>query len=318
MIGIIGSGFGLYGHFPAATILSNQTILLPKRYKSKLERRTELAHLSNRISWQKEDDEILKKANCVVLSVRPVDQVNLIKKCFENPNIKNLILEKPLALTPILSDAILKELLSSKINFRITYSFIYTNWFNELCKHIKNKHLDLNVIKINWSFLANHYDLNLNNWKRFNSMGGSVIRFYGVHIIALLSALGFKDVEYSNTFGISEDDNFRWNVKFTCEKGRSCEVIIDSMSKVNDFQIQMYNKTQKDSVHSIKLLDPFSDTEPLVRGLDARIEVVMNVHRSLMNREGDEFYYDLYQTTNQLWLEVENKNVYSNHNLAQN
>jgi len=35
MTGIIGSGFGLYGHLPAIAQVDTEPILLPQRYKSK-------------------------------------------------------------------------------------------------------------------------------------------------------------------------------------------------------------------------------------------------------------------------------------------
>ena len=58
MTGIIGAGFGLYGHLPAAMSLSNNPVFLPKRYAELFHKRTELAVFEDRINWVEDEIEL--------------------------------------------------------------------------------------------------------------------------------------------------------------------------------------------------------------------------------------------------------------------
>jgi len=97
---IIGSGFGLYGYLPALVDACAQRIVLPERYRLRLDERPELASFADDVQWQAMEDGALDHATGVVLASRPTDQVQWISQCLARSGIERLLLEKPLANSP--------------------------------------------------------------------------------------------------------------------------------------------------------------------------------------------------------------------------
>ncbi len=311
MTGIIGSGFGLYGHLPAIAQVDTEPILLPRRYKSKFDKRPELIQFNNRIVWTGNDEYILDNSNSIVLSIWPKGQLYWVEKCLMHSNIQYLLLEKPIAISPQLSEALLTKLINSKVIFRVAYSFIYTKWFDEIDEILRKE--NVRSIKIKWNFLAHHYKLNLNNWKRYKSLGGSVIRFYGIQILAFISFFGFTKAIESKTVGSTEDDSSKWEAHFQDGQRKKCEIWIDSKSIVNEFDIELICEKEIYTNESkiIKLKDPFSDIENGLSGLDPRVEIIKKIYLSLKHNINDDKYYKLYQDTNELWSKIESINEHS-------
>jgi predicted dehydrogenase len=311
MTGIIGSGFGLYGHLPAIAQIDTESIFLPQRYKSKFDKRSELIQFGNRIVWTIDEKYILDNSNFIVLSTWPKGQLYWVEKCLIRSNIQYLLLEKPIAISPQLSQALLTKLINSKVIFRVAYSFIYTKWFNVIVEILRKE--KVRSIKIKWNFLAHHYKFNLNNWKRYKSLGGSVIRFYGIQILAFISFLGFTKAIKSKTVGSTEDDSSKWEAHFQDGQRKKCEICIDSKSIVNEFDIEIICEKEIYTNESkiIKLNDPFSDIENGLSGLDPRVDIIKKIYFSLKYNISDDRYYKLYQDTNDLWSKIESINIHS-------
>ncbi len=294
MFAILGSGFGLYGYLPALVEGCSQSIALPERYRVTYTKRNELARFANSIQWKNNEDAALDCATGVVLALPPIYQSEWIPHCLTRSNIQQLLLEKPLAYSPELSEIIFNDLMRSKKYFRIGYTFRYTSWGKQLL----NLPPGLSSLTINWNFLAHHYRHDLNNWKRYHSTGGGVVRFYGIQIIALLAEIGYQDVVSSQTFGKEAEDLEQWVAVFTGPHLPECHVTIDTKSSETKFSIK--------EIHT-HLNDPFdakndpgaSDTN------DRRVPMLIDLCQSLKDQEQNP--YNWYERTNNLWHIVEKK-----------
>ena len=89
-----------------------------------------------------------------------------------------------------MSNNLLKFLDLNKVTYVIEYSFLYLDLQNKFNTLISEKQ----DIDWTWGFMAHHFSMNLKNWKRYHDIGGGVLRFYGVHIIAFFSTLGYNNI----------------------------------------------------------------------------------------------------------------------------
>ncbi len=302
MIGILGSGFGLYGYLPAFIDGCHKRVILPERYFTRFKEREELKQFDNKIEWAKNEIELLKYASGVVLALSPIKQSEFIPKCLIQRNIKFILLEKPLAVNPSISEKFLNNLIQSKKKFRLSYIFRYTPWGKKLLADI-NTFNKSGIIKINWKFTAHHFRNNLYNWKRFHSMGGGPIRFYGIHLIALLSEMGYSNILISRTFGESPDEIQRWTAIFEGKNLPNCEILIDTKSKFNEFSIR-HTLECENTTHTY-LEDPFSIDDNLFTSnkMDQRINLLIQHYYSLWDSNDNDFNW--YSNTNLLWSKVE-------------
>jgi predicted dehydrogenase len=307
MIGIIGSGFGLYGHLPALCVGKQVSVLIPIRYKNTFQERVELSSFDKFISWAKDENEVVNSCETVVIAIWPMGQPELIKKCLLSATVKNLILEKPLAISPELSIEILDLLRASGKNFRIMYSFIYTDWSKQITKAIKkNGSYDL-IIK--WNFMAHHYRDSLQTWKKNHSIGGGAIRFYGIHLIAFLAHLGFKSIKNSTSRSDITDEIYEWHAELYSEFNRA-QVLINTKTGISEFTILLIDRSTKQTIYTLNLKDPFGDIEKS-GDLDVRVAINKTVQSSI-NQSGEApRMYTLYNRINTLWLDLEKANTFS-------
>ncbi len=311
MIGIIGSGFGLYGYLPAVVRCTNDDVLLLERYKEKFEKRLELADCRKRITWAEDEHFLLSNSKTIIFALPPIFQMALIEKCLKYPNIKNIIIEKPLAISPDSSDALLKVLLNCKKVFRVGYTFQYIDWGRKLFEILVSER-NLSKIKIEWFFMAHHYKHNLNIWKRYNNLGGSVIRFYGIHLIALSTLLGYDNVNFSNSYGLSENDIFKWESIFENVSLPLLDISINSKSDKQYFSVKIYSEdnSQNSPIFQIDKIDPFINVyNSQVKKIDPRVDVLTYLIESLIDVDDNLSYYNLYSDCNKLWHKIEKCNI---------
>lgn len=235
---IIGSGFGFYGYLPVLAEKLDVNILLPRGKESVLAAREDLADKVNKITWVESEAAALSKADTVVIAIPPLYQVDYVKNILHfYPKVTKLFLEKPLADTPQKSLELLKQLEATSVEFEIGYLFLYTEWFEEI-NWAKNK----KPIHIIWSFNAHHYVNGKKTWKNNHRIGGGALRFYGIHLIAFLSLLGYFSCENSVLEGNSLEDIDKWRAKFIGPDNLNCFVDVDSRSNTNIFDIYFGNE----------------------------------------------------------------------------
>lgn len=308
MIAILGSGFGLYGYLPALVDGCAERVVLPERYRTRFCERSGLERFARNVQWEKNESIVLDCASGVVLALQPINQSEWIPHCLARPNIERLLLEKPLAHSPAIALTLFDDLVRSRKVFRMGYTFRHTEWGKHLLNTLATRS-ENGLLTIHWSFMAHHFRHNLRNWKRFNSVGGGAIRFYGIHLIALLSKIGYRNVTLSRAFGTSPDEVEKWVASFESSNLPKCEVVVDSKSKVSEFKIEHTSKSNAVSTTTVfaNLNDPFESQNKVYEldQIDQRVPILSQLCRSLWEECSNE--YEWYDATNWLWLRIENK-----------
>ena len=154
-VGILGSGFGLYGYLPC--FLNNKhKVYTLLRYKKKILYRKDLRKYEKKINFVSNTNELLHISDIIVIAKRPSDQEYLVKKIIKKKLFsKEYIFEKPFCSSPLKSIRYFNLLIKRKVKFRIGYLFFYTEFFKKFLKN-KNKN-----IKLIWKFKS--FDLNKKN-----------------------------------------------------------------------------------------------------------------------------------------------------------
>lgn len=301
-IAILGSGFGLYGYLPSMTIGCGQKVILPERYRKRFEERTELQICSQHVQWVRDEMTALKAASGAVIAVCPAEQCRWLDICIDQPQLQFLFLEKPLAPCPDDAYAIHDRLKQSGKVVRIAYLFRYLEWAKRLVELVQQSPCE--SVKIRWSFLAHHFRSKLQTWKREPELGGGPVRFYGIHLIALLAELGYENVS-------SLTEGFRWQGVFTGNNLPRCDVDVDTASDTTEFSI-----TSRTSVAEFDLCRQESPFDMVARNLnncqaigarDARVDLLSTHCQTAWNVPRPMF--DFYEQTIDLWNKSENSEL---------
>jgi predicted dehydrogenase len=296
---ILGSGFGLYGYLPALLNLG-RAVALPQRYKPVLGGRSELLQFMPSVDWCEDADAALARSNAAIVALRPADQARWVSRLAQMQKIRTLILEKPVAPTPELSASLLDELARAGKHYRIGYTFRLLPWAQQLRATLGG---DADGISLDWTFLAHHYRNDLANWKRFDAEGGGALRFYGIHLVALLAELGYDDVSTSTLWQPSDAETQRWEATFTGPALCPFTVNVDSRAGAVLFRIAVKSGEQVQEA-LVDQPDPFSAehaTSP--QGQDIRVGVLERLCRSL--EEADEAHAELQRAIVRLWARIE-------------
>ena len=267
MYTIIGKGFGLYGYLPAV-LLNNSKLILTKDYKSYVEQRSDVDIFLNQIDWSKNILEAVQQSNNIILAIPPLEQFKFLMENKDLLKNKILFLEKPIANSPNMSFDLLSFLENENLKFCVNYSFLYLGWFQKL----KNKINALNtnsIISIRWEFRAHHLKNNIFNWKSELKSGGGIIRFYGVHLIAVLASLN-----YHNCKIVKSKYNHNYAVfGFVSSNKPDINIIIDIDASKEIFLIEMLDYSNNSSEIIIESNDPFySSNNTKSNILDRRVE----------------------------------------------
>ena len=296
-VGILGSGFGLYGYLPALAALQSR-VLLPERYRTVVASRAELSGFTAGIDWVADEHAAIDGAQALVIARRPADQSGLIAKILRQNGLKRLLLEKPLAQTPALAAQVQNQIEASGKILRMGYMFGFTGWGRDLVARATESTGDL---QIKWTFRAHHYAANLSNWKRSGTEGGGALRFYGIQLISLLADLGFDGVLASSTISAISDEAEVWCATLSNSKGARCEIEVDSNSAQPEFSIHAPALSLATS-----LPDPFGEPSNAVQ--DRRVPILSSLCRELLTSE--QTPHSSYRKTIALWQAIEDVTVH--------
>lgn len=297
---ILGSGFGLYGYLPALISGCDKQVYLPERYRAKLRERTDVRHFEDIVRWRSDDEAILEEVDAVVISRRPRDQEQLIRRCVQIPHIQALIIEKPLGMTPGSALAVLDALEASRKSYRIAYIFRYMPWTAQLRQALQS-HDASDPIRIVWRFRAHHYAHRLRNWKRQVSEGGGALRFFGIQLIGLLAEIGYRDVANSQFTSSRQNECEAWSAEFGGERLPRCRVDVETNSAEERFLVE-FTESQSGSGRMIDLDDPFQQCAQ-IGGLDRRVAILTELCRELI--DGRDTVHGWYRRSLTLWSECE-------------
>jgi hypothetical protein len=244
MLGILGSGFGLYGYLPAAVALGFSPILVPFRYQDKFLSRDDLKKFNENISWVDTDQDLIEMATTLVISKRPIDQYQELPNYLSQQQLKKIIFEKPLAIDPVSAIKMLAMVKASGKQCTAGFTFRFTTWASLLQSRLSST-LPINkgVWLLQWHFMAHHFSAELWNWKRDNAQGGGVIRFYGIHVIALLSEFGYTEVVSSKILNEPNVEGCSaWRAIFRGPELPEFRVEVDSRSDSTYFVLKNLNE----------------------------------------------------------------------------
>ncbi|UPJ70878.1 hypothetical protein [Bradyrhizobium sp. 187] len=298
---ILGSGFGMYGYLPAL-IECGMRVALPERYRTVVAERSELSQYMPQIIWCESMDGALEQAYGAVVALRPADQAAWIPRLARMPNLRDLILEKPVAPSPQMAAELLEVLDRFGKRYRVGYTFRFLPWAKLLRSALAERP---ERVSVNWSFLAHHYRANLQNWKRFDVSGGGALRFYGIHLIALLAELGYGDVLTSAASGPSDAETAEWEATFGGEALCPFGLKIDTRASEPSFTITVRRRDREDEC-IVEQSDPFSSIRPSIsNGRDPRVDVLGRLCHSF--DEADMPNAKRQQAIIGLWAGVEKK-----------
>jgi len=295
---IQGSGFGLYGYLPALFRAGEKQVILPRRYREIIESRPELLGSIDRIIWSKDNRSALEAATGAVIAGRPLEQPAAAHICLSLPNLRQIVLEKPLAATPVLAGELLNDLAASGRQIRLSYLFLFTPVERILRRATRAG--DMSRLSILWTFMAHHFENDLDTWKRQDDMGGGAIRFYGVHLIAVLAACGYQTVSTSIVFGTKKKESERWEAVLDGPGLPSCEIVLDSRNPESAFEIHA-SGSNPDIL--VKKRDPFAEDGEKPSAQDRRVPFLADLLRSFSLDDAP--FLNLYAKTNRLWADVE-------------
>lgn len=273
---ILGSGFGMYGYLPAL-IECGAKVALPERYRAVVARRSELVQYLPHVIWCADTDAALARASGAVVALRPADQAGWLARLAEMPAIRDLILEKPVAPEPQLAAHLLEAFERARKRYRVGYTFRFMPWAERL-RTVLGEGAD--GLSLDWSFMAHHYRADLDNWKRWDASGGGALRFYGIHLIALLAEFGYDDVAMSTLIGPSDAETSSWEAVLTARTLPPFALRVHSRAPRTGFSIAASRRGQSDLI-VIDQLDPFTSVRGAPDTRDPRVDVLTQLFRSL-------------------------------------
>ena len=237
MYGIIGSGFGIYGYLPAIVLELDRSVLLLEKSRSTVESRPELVEYLKKVVWTNTVDELINRSTGIILAVPPESQAKIVREIIAKKNLREIVLEKPLSPTPRESRIILDRFYETNKPFRIGYTFLHTDWFEQSVLNAKSKNAKL--LFITWKFKAHHFRTSCDTWKRYHSKGGGVISFYSIHLFATLAVLGYTNVDSAIVVEGAIDQP---NALYTTYSGKDlpkCQVLVDTNSDRTIFETSL-------------------------------------------------------------------------------
>lgn len=292
MFTIVGAGFGLYGYLPAVVEGLGEEVVLPRAYEAKARARPELERALAGVRWVADAEAALNEATAVVIATPPARQLEVAARCAALPRIQRMVLEKPVAVTPALAQALLEQLRAAGKRVRVGYTLLETEWHRDLRWPRAGAE-----VALTWTFMAHHFAKDLATWKRTHDEGGGVLRFFGVHVIALLAHHGYDAVRSSSLEGAAAGEPERWTALFSGPGLPDCHVRVDSRSQARRFEIAVAG-----GISVTALQDPF-ERERSRAGEDPRVGVLLRLLRNFDSQ--DRPWDNLYARTNELWQQVE-------------
>ena len=223
-----------------------------------LEKRPELCRYLSKVYLAESEVAALESCDSVVVAVPPQIQFEIVSKCLQYNNIMRYYLEKPLAVTPDDGNILINNLYLRGRDLSIGFILSTLQVFEKIDFSATRNNQNF---ELHWEFYAHHFSHNLDTWKRRHSDGGGVLRFYGIHLIALLVKKGYSHVEKSTLIG-GDNEPYLWRANFSGNGLKRIGVSLNSKSKLNRFDLMLNNleifsyQTPFSSVSDDSDLDP--------------------------------------------------------------
>tara|TARA_B100000700_G_scaffold170954_2_gene188760 strand:- start:2547 stop:3467 length:921 start_codon:yes stop_codon:yes gene_type:complete len=293
---ILGKGFALNVYLPALYLIGYKNIALEVETKSLFNSNIKLNKIKNNIKWINNNEIDKYKFSKIIIAEPPKKQFELI--CNRNiwKSSHNLILEKPIAENHVRAKTLIDVLSQNKVNFSINYSFRYTKWFKIINKYLKHN-FNKGEVTLNWKFLSRHIRKKPPSWKNLHHEGGGAIRFYGIHLIAILSDIGYEEITKTSIIGKKNTNFSFWRCQFKATKNLPIlNLFLDCDSKESHFNWKQGNEL------ILELENPFAlETSELYN--DTRIPLAIN----FLKQKNSEISIQKNKKVLDLWYKIESK-----------
>jgi len=293
---ILGGGFGIYGYAAAVSELNNfKKVTTLEKYRP-LVRKHIASNYLDKFEFINTSGDLVSNSLLLNIALPPYCQA---KHLYREMPCQHLFLEKPLAPSPVESLELCRILIDRNVSFSVGYLFLFTRWFHQLKSQLENN--ATSEVTIRWTFYAHHYRLNLNNWKRFHSAGGGALRFFAIHLVAVLSILKFNTIlgQSVSIRVTSSDEMPNLFISFANSQRQTIHLIVDSKRDQTIFQI-----TDQDAGVIFESQSPFDDPE-LEQKSDARIRYLQSYIQDVCSFSLNitpHDHIDIFK----LWMEIEN------------
>jgi hypothetical protein len=287
----------MYGYLPALVRFGVQTVIALERHRARTNGRRELSAFTDCVTWVASLEDVISNADSLVFAVPPTIQEGIVAALPGDRRFESIILEKPIASSADAGKAVLARATSAAASVRVGYSFLYAPWTQRISRRFREPTAGEYLVK--WKFMANHFAKELVGWKAMHSLGGGAIRFYGIHLIALLAAAGRYVADSSMLICDSAGRSLAWEGRFSGGNGSLIRIELDCCSPEEQFLVAAMGS---DEAPMLDLASPFGENV-VSDGQDNRVGVLTDLLASfdLPNSK----FYDAYDRTNSLWRQVE-------------
>lgn len=190
-IGIVGSGFGLYGLLPAFNSIKGcQVVAICGKKTDRLVNYCQSIGLEKiYTNWQEMLDK--EDLDVIAIAVTPNAQYEIAKVAIKKG--LHVFAEKPLAATYLQAKELLILAKKKKIIHGVDFIFPEIKEWKEVKKILDKKtYGKLRQINLNWDFLSYDIKNQKSSWKTDSSLGGGALSFYFSHSLYYLEYYGGK------------------------------------------------------------------------------------------------------------------------------
>lgn len=291
-IGIVGSGFGLYGLLPAFNSIKGckVTSICGRKTERLVSYCQSIGLIKIYTDWQVMLDE--EELDAVALAVIPNVQYKIAKVAIGKG--LHIFAEKPLAATYPDAKELLRLAIKKRITHTIDFIFPEIEEWGKVKQLLDNKILGkLKYIQLNWDFLSYDIKNKIASWKTNVVEGGGALSFYFAHSLYYLeyyvgqitdikSFLSYSkqstnggDVGVDLLLKFKNDINGyahfrcdaaglnRHQLMFQCEKG---SIVLENENSITEnFNITIYTDAKTDKLYLPKDRSRIGDEDERVR-----------------------------------------------------
>lgn len=210
-VGIIGSGFGLYGLLPAFNSIKGCKVvsICGKKSDRLLDYCQKIGLKNIYTDWQDMLDK--EELDILAIAVTPIEQYGIAKVAI-GMGI-NIFAEKPLANSPSQAKELLDLAIKKKIHHAIDFIFPEIEEWKKVKKMIDKQSLGkLKSIEVSWDFLSYDIANKKLTWKTDSSQGGGALSFYFSHTLYYLEYFAGRISDLKSTLSYSKQNLNRGEV----------------------------------------------------------------------------------------------------------
>jgi predicted dehydrogenase len=206
-IGIIGSGFGLYGLLPAFHSLPNcQVVAFCGKPSPRLINILKELSLEGTIRLYQDWQEMLacEKLDAVAIAVPPAAQYPIAKMALEKN--MHIFAEKPLAAQLTHASDLADLATRKKVTHGIDFLFPEIDVWQMAKKMLEEKKFgEIRHVAVNWDFRSYDVRKKISSWKTDPSLGGGALSFYFSHVLYYLEHFVGPITSLKSDFSYSSD-----------------------------------------------------------------------------------------------------------------